>query len=168
MGAQNAVFAQEQMERDNRRAGIVQEFTLPRRASLEEQVSARSREAFPEGHARKELSARGIEAFRIIRKMSVCGAISNPGDTLLLWPLTPVEGFATKEQLAGVPNHDKDIQPDGSIKLLTGLVVAGKRYREGSVIQQWPEKPLPGFITARHALEMLTGSDIEPAELSPA
>ena len=134
--------------------------------SIEAFQDAEFRDQFPEGWARRKLASQGIEAVRAVRGLSAHGNFTPPGEILLLWPLAPEAGFATKEQLDGIDPLDKELQPDGSIKLLAGQVAAGRRYREGDIIHLWPGRPLPGFIRAEAALELLQLGKVEPAEIS--
>ena len=134
--------------------------------SIETFLDAELRDQFPESWARKRLSEQGIEAVRAVTGLNPHGNFAAAGEVLFLWPLQPSEGFATAGQIAGVDHFDKESRPDGSIKLTAGIVMAGRRYKEGDLIQLWPERPLPGFIRAEAALELLQLGKVEPAEIS--
>jgi hypothetical protein len=137
----------------------------PRDRDLVDELFAELR---PEQWSLVELKKRGVEAFHTTRAIGINGHSYAAGDVILLWPTSPVSGFATREQLQGLQGTEIQSLSDGSLRVVEPFYLAGHNYREGDTLGLWPETPTHGFIRAQEALELFRASDIEPAQLTPA
>ena len=121
----------------------------------------------PDQWSLAQLKKQNVEAFRAQRAFCAAGHCYEPGDILLPWPVTPLKGFTTKEQLQTLSGVEVEKLPDGSWKVLDPFFLGGHKYQEGDVIEIWPDVPTVGFLKPTNAIELLRDGSIEPAELAP-
>jgi hypothetical protein len=122
----------------------------------------------PERWSAAELKKRGIEAFVTCRSLGIDGHFYGAGDSLVLWPSSPVAGFATREQLQNLQGCELEAQEAGGWIVKEAFFLAGHRYQPGDTLELWPDTPTRGFIKPHDALQFLKDGDITPAQLSPA
>lgn len=136
----------------------------PRDRSIVDELSQELR---PDQWSLAELKKRGVEAFQTCRAIGISGHLYGAGDVLLLWPTSPVAGFATREQLQNLQGCELEAQEAGGWIVKEAFFLAGHRYQTGDALELWPDTPTRGFIKPQDALQFLKDSDIEPAELAP-
>ncbi|MFZ0616288.1 MAG: hypothetical protein WAN16_07550 [Chthoniobacterales bacterium] len=136
----------------------------PRDRSIVDELSQELR---PDQWSLAELKKRGVEAFQTCRAIGISGHLYGAGALLLLWPTSPVAGFATREQLQNLQGCELEAQEAGGWIVKEAFFLAGHRYQTGDALELWPDTPTRGFIKPQDALQFLKDSDIEPAELAP-
>lgn len=137
----------------------------PRDRSIIDELTQELR---PDQWSLAELKKRGVEAFQTCRAIGISGHLYGAGDVLLLWPTSPVPGFASREQLQNLQGCELEAQEDGGWIVKESFFLAGHRYQPGDTLELWPEIPTRGFIRAQNALQFLKDGDITPVELTPA